>query len=366
MDLRICYVVNSVSETSVPATIATALVDYEDVTVDVLAWFDASTFRGDDRVGVDCLDAPRSTLGMDRRTYSSARDHLREYDLIQVHHNHSGSIAKVIGHRLGVPMVSREGNVRSGFTRKGRIANGLTNALVDRIVPNGKAVYESFTRWERLLADDDRVRIIPNGVDLDRIERARTSEESVLETVDVPSDAVVVGTAAVLSEQKAIDTLIRGLGRAMERTDRRIDVVVAGDGPRRRALGELATELDLEDSVHFVGMVDRDAVYRLLSEIDIYAMPSRWEGFANAAVEALGAGTPCVFSDIDPFVVPYRDVAHFHRVDDPADLADRLVELAENPDLRAEYGRRGRELVEKEYTLESVARQYADLYSEIV
>ena len=68
MSLRVCFVVNAVDETSVPADIATALVEHTDVEVDILAWFDAAGFHGDDRVGLVRLDAPDGTLGVDLRT----------------------------------------------------------------------------------------------------------------------------------------------------------------------------------------------------------------------------------------------------------------------------------------------------------
>lgn len=366
MDSKICYVVNSVSSTSVAATIATALVDYEGLDVDILAWFNAEPFEGDDRVGVECLDAPRDTMGMSRRTYRQARDTLQEYDLIQVHTNHSGSFAKTIGYRLGIPLVSREGNTREGFTRKGRVANGLTNGLADRIVPNSRAVYDSFLRWERLLIDGDQVKIIPNGVDLDRIDRAGRSDYDVHGRFDIPECAAVVGTASVLSKQKALDVLVQGIDTANGRSGRRFDLVIAGDGPRRSKIETLIQHLGIQEHVHFAGMVDRNTVYQILREIDIYAMPSRWEGFANAAVEALGAGNPCVFSDIDPFLNPYRNVALFHQVNDVDDLANKLIELAEDEDLREFYEQRGRDLVMEKYTLDKIAEQYAELYAELV
>jgi len=366
MVTNICYVVNAVSETSVPATIGTAINDHTNFAVDLLAWFDANSFEGDDRVGVTCLNAPRGKLGIDSNTYRRAHSQLEQYDLIQVHHNHSGSFAKLLGYRLGIPLVSREGNTRNGFTRKGRIANGLTNGLADRIVPNSRAVYESFTRWERALIDEEEVQIIPNGVDLARIEDARVSTYEIRDRFDIPEEALIVGTAAILTEQKAIDVLIRGLRSANDRSEQRLDLVIAGDGPLRAELEQLAELLGVEEQVHFLGMVDRFTVYQLLTRIDIYAMPSRWEGFASAAVEALGAGNPCVFSDIEPFLLPYKNVSLFHRVDDAEDLGNRLVELAEDPDFRDQYARRGRRLVEDRYTLEAVAGEYASLYTDLL
>ena len=361
---RICFVVNSVDETSVPADIATALVKYTDCRVNLLAWFDADPFEGDDLVGVRCLNAPDTTLGADRETLSEARDVLGTYDLVQAHHNHSGGFAKLLARLAGAPTVSREGNLRRGFTWKGRGFNGLTNALAARVVPNSVAVRNDFQRWERLLLPGDRVRIVPNGVDADRLAAGRSLEWSVRETRGIDPGSVLVSNAALLTEQKAHSVLIRALARA--RTDERIELAVAGDGPLEPRLRTLAEHEGVADRVHFLGRIDRKRVYRLMGESDVYAMPSRWEGFSAAAVEAMGLGVACVFSDIEPFREPYDDVALFHPVDDIGELADRLVTLAEQPALREDLATAGRELVEAQYTMESVARQYRELYAEIL
>lgn len=62
MDPRICYVVNAVSETSLPITIATAVTGHTEYAVDILAWFDAEPFAGGDRVGVMCLRCTQRIL----------------------------------------------------------------------------------------------------------------------------------------------------------------------------------------------------------------------------------------------------------------------------------------------------------------
>ena len=361
---RICFVVNSVDETSVPADIATALVKYTDCTVDVLAWFDADSFEGDDLVGVRCLDAPDTALGADRGTLAEARDVVESYDLVQAHHNHSGGFAKLLARLAGVPAVSREGNLRRGFTREGRAFNGLTNALAARVVPNSVAVRDDFRRWERLLLPENRVRVIPNGVDADRLAAGESLDWSVREARGIGPETVLVSNAALLTEQKAHGVLIRAL--AATRTDERVELAIAGDGPLEPRLRSLAEREGVTDRVHLLGRIDREQVYRLIHESDVYAMPSRWEGFSAAAVEAMGLGTACVFSDIEPFREPYDDVALFHSVDDADELADRLVTLAERPDLRNDLAAAGRELVETRYTMESVARQYRGLYAEIL
>jgi len=366
MTINVCYVLNTVSQTNAVTTIAAALSKYEDVNVDLLAWFEIESFDGENHVDIECPEAPRSKLGINTRTYREVCRHFKKYDIVQTHMNHSGTFAKLIGYRLNIPLVSREGNTREGFSRQGHVANGLTNALADRIVPNSRAVYDSFASWEQLLINDDDVEIIPNGVDLDRIDTARDGDYDLRQQFAIPEDAAVAGTVSVISEQKGYDTLISALAAANDQSDQRLDLVIVGDGPLRSQIEARTKTLGVQKYVHFAGFVDRDAVYRILTEIDFYTMPSRWEGFASAAVEALAARNACVFSDIDPFLIPYRNVALFHRLDDVHDLADKLVKLAENPERRKTYANKGRQLVEQQYTIKQVAGQYADLYKDIL
>jgi|AntDeeMinimDraft_5_1070356.scaffolds.fasta_scaffold00145_27 glycosyltransferase involved in cell wall biosynthesis len=366
MRARVCYVVNAVGESSVPADIARSLVKYTDVDVDILAWFEAEPFEGDDQIDVTCLRAPDTTLGVDGETVRDARRFLGKYDLVQAHHNHSGAFAKLIAKSLQIPSVSREGNMRKGFNSLGLTANGLTNPLADRVVCNSQAVYDSFRWWETALLPPEKVTLIPNGVDFDRLSAGRNADWSAIEAANADDDSVLVGTAGMLTEQKDHKTLIRAMASARERSDQRLELVLAGDGPQESALQTLVSNLGLSDSVHFLGYVDRRRVYKLLSEIEIYAMPSLWEGFSAAAVEALAAKNAAIFSTIPPFTGPYEDVARFHPAGDHDVLADHLVELANDPVERDQLAQAGLDLVKRKYTVESIARQYQDLYEEIL
>jgi glycosyltransferase involved in cell wall biosynthesis len=75
-----------------------------------------------------------------------------------------------------------------------------------------------------------------------------------------------------------------------------VHVVVAGEGPDRDRLAALAAELGLGGRVHFLGQ--RDDVARVLHTIDVFALPSRFEGSSVALLEALAAGRACIVGDI--------------------------------------------------------------------
>ena len=362
--IDVCHVVNAVDTTSVPADIAVALERHTDVGADVLAWFSAEEFEGDDLVDVYCLDAPGTTLGVDAATLRGARDILAEYDVVQTHHNHSGTFAKPIAALRGTPVVSTEQNTHGGFTTKGLVGNAITNPLADVVTCVSESVCDSFRWWERRLLLGTERRVIYNGVDLDQALRARDEGPSVVTAADVDTDRFLVGTAGLLTEQKAHDVLIRGVAAALERGCD-VELLIAGDGELRSELERLASELGVDSRVHFLGFMDRTEVYALMGELDLYAMPSRWEGFSAAAIEALGLGVPCLFSNISEFTKPFANVAAFHQVDDVEDLADRLCELAEDDQWRQRLASAGTERA-TDFTLEEISNQYASLYRELV
>lgn len=361
--VRVCFVVNAVDQTVAEVDIAVALQRYTDAEVTVMAWFYADDFYGDEFVDVVDLAAPNTRTGIDYRTLSTANDVISDVDIVQTTHNHAGTYAKLLARYHGIPSVSREGNTRDGFPMLGLVANGLTNPLADRVICNSRAVHESFRRWETLLLDTDAVEYIPNGVDIDAIDSATEIAWTVADVIDAEHDTLV-GTTGSLTEQKNQSTLIRGVARARER-GADTGLVIVGDGPCRAELTATARDEGISDSVHFLGRLDREQVYCVLHEIDIYSMPSLWEGFSMAAVEAAASGTACVFSDIDPFVEPYEDIAMFHGPTDVDALADILYRLSTNPDKRRQMGDAAREAVENRYTLEAVARQYWDVYEAI-
>lgn len=360
--LDICFVVNAVGEGSIPAEIATAVTRHTDHTVDILTWFDSGPFAGEELLDVRSVNAPDTVLGIDRSTYRRVADILAEYDLVQAHHNHSGAFAKVIARRIGVPTVSREGNTRDGFTRKGRIANGITNPLASQVVCISESVYQSFTHWEQAILPKRKVRRIPNGVHLDRIDE---TEPGLPDDIDPDDDAFLVGNAAMLYEQKAQDSLIRAIARLAEIADRPVELVICGEGPERERLESLAERHGIAKRVHFAGLVERRAVYAMMKAVDAFAMPSRWEGFCSAVAEALGSETATVLSDIGTFRELYGDAALYHEVDNAAELTDRLETLLSDDPRRKSLASTGRTLVEEQYTIEAVARQYGALYDEI-
>jgi L-malate glycosyltransferase len=200
--------------------------------------------------------------------------------------------------------------------------------------------------------------VVPYGVDLERFApRPR----------DVRADGrVTVGAASRLSPEKGFAYLLRAVALLRDRGVE-VDVVLAGDGPSRPALERLTDELGLRERVEFLGEVAHDAVPAVLQQLDIFAMPSTWEGFGVSALEASAIELPVVASNIHgiPDVVLDGETGILGPPTDLGALADAIARLADDAELRRSMGAAGRAFVEREYRWQDNAALMERLYAEM-
>ncbi|MCU4739790.1 glycosyltransferase family 4 protein [Natronoglomus mannanivorans] len=124
--------------------------------------------------------------------------------------------------------------------------------------------------------------IIPNGIDLERF-----SEPNIHLQEKVPNQPYVFSLGRLV-EYKGHQHIVR----ALPYID--FNLVIAGDGPYRKALEELAREHGVADRVHFLGYVDDDLIPGLYAGAKAHITLSEYECFGLTVGESLAAGTPCV------------------------------------------------------------------------
>ncbi len=143
-------------------------------------------------------------------------------------------------------------------------------------------------------------------------------------------------------------------------------LLLAGDGPQRRELEQLAAALDLGDSVRFLGA--QPDPRPLLQAADLFVLPSISEGMSNSLLEAMACALPAVVSDaggnvdlVEPGVAGLVAQAAT-----PADLATQLARMLRDPALRRRCGAAARRIVEERYSLQAVVDRYEALYRQLV
>jgi D-inositol-3-phosphate glycosyltransferase len=174
---------------------------------------------------------------------------------------------------------------------------------------------------------------------------------------------------------KGIDTLIEALAIMRKRGVCVCLSVIGGDADgdddsfsvEMTRLQRLREKYDLLDLVTFLGKRSQDTLPYYYSAAKAVVVPSFYESFGMVALEAMACGTPVVASQVGglAFLVQDGVTGYTVPVDEPQNLADRLLTLVDNPTLREEMGRNAATFA-KDYGWEVIAKRVVEVYNELL
>lgn len=214
---------------------------------------------------------------------------------------------------------------------------------------------------QRIGVGKSRCAIIPFGVDTDRF---REPKGTVKGTIALHSGLPVIGTVCRLLEpKKGLKYLLEAVARLEQEAGKPVcQVLIVGEGPAEADLRAASVRLGIDSRVIFTG-VRRD-IPDLLSLTDVFVLPSLYEGFGIALLEAMAAGKPVVATTVGgiPEFVASGQSGFLAPPGDAPALARALKQLLDDPEKARSMGRLGRDHVTKHYSIESVVKQHEQLY----
>jgi sugar transferase (PEP-CTERM/EpsH1 system associated) len=243
---------------------------------------------------------------------------------------------------------------------KRRIARRALYHAADAVFAISTEVRDYYCRETRFPAA--RMDVIPNGIDLRRIDEADSA--GVREEFGIAGDDFVVGTVARLDATKDTMTLLRAFAK-LRGQGPALKLLIVGDGDRRPALEQYAAEQGLTGAVIFSGT--RHDVPRLLRAMNLFALSSLSEGLPITALEAMAASLPIVTTNVGalPELIEENATGFLVEPKQIDAMAERIGQLAARPELTRQFGQAARRKVEREYRLDRMLRQYADLYARV-
>jgi glycosyltransferase involved in cell wall biosynthesis len=205
----------------------------------------------------------------------------------------AGLYGRLAAWLAGAPAIYHaEQNIYTRKSRRHLLFERLLARRTDRVVACCQAVGEHYQRQVGL--DPRRLEVIYNAIDFAPIEPRAARAAARAELGYGPAD-LVLGGLGRLTEQKGQDLLLKALASLAPRWNN-LKLFLAGEGSERAALEQQATQLGLADRVRFLG-VRRDRA-TLFAALDLFVLPSRWEGLSLALVEAAGVGLPILATDV--------------------------------------------------------------------
>jgi len=203
------------------------------------------------------------------------------------------------------------------------------------------------------------VRVVHNGIDHRRFV-PRNGPTGLRAELGLEERNVVVGQVGSLIRGKRADLLIRAVA-ILSRTHPELRLVFIGDGQERERLHALACELGISGQVLFTGEIKDPQPY-YTNVFDINALASRSEGLGLSLIEGASCALPNIATRCGgiPEVVEDGVTGLLFEPESLEDLVDKLAILATNGELRHRMGSRGREKVERQFSLDMYASTIQD------
>jgi glycosyltransferase involved in cell wall biosynthesis len=217
---------------------------------------------------------------------------------------------------------------------------------------------------ERERLPEEKVRVIPNGVDVGHFSFDATAPAAIRQQLGVAGDTPLCGIVAALRPEKNHELFLKVARRVHEQIPS-THFLVVGDGPRRLTLQALAAASPIASRIHFLGT--REDVPQILSALNVFLLTSDNEANPVSILEALSVQVPVVATCVGsvPATVRPGITGRLAPAGDVNLLAGHVVELLRDAQLARDLGAAGRREVVAHWSLDRMVRGYEQLIWEI-
>ena len=223
----------------------------------------------------------------------------------------------------------RSCNAGSSNSKLGTLVNDFLrpflNIMTDvKIAPSRLAAEFTFGKAE---VEAGKVKFIHNGVDLNVYKFDKDNREKIRREFIIADEQLVIGHIGRFNQQKNHKFLIEVFAEVLKQKPDAL-LMLVGDGEKKNEIKEQIKALGIEESVIFTGI--RSDVPELLSAMDVFVLPSFYEGMPNTVIEAQATGLPCVIADTITEEAEVTECVNFMSLSDSAESwADKALTLFE-------------------------------------
>jgi glycosyltransferase involved in cell wall biosynthesis len=290
----------------------------------------------------------------------------RHVDIVHTHLFVGGVFGRIAALLAGVPVrVTTEQNAYAPGHRPPRwqvLANRLLARRTDRLVAVSRGTRDYLVDVERV--PPEKIAVVPNAIPWpEEVDAAQV--DAVRRELGAAGRLPLIGTVARLTEQKGLAYLLDALSELRQRFPD-LHCLLVGEGELRSELEARAERLGLAERVTFCG--PRRDVSVILRCLDLFVLPSLFEGLPLSLLEAMAAGTPVVATDVAGSNEAIVDGVN-GRLAAPADaraLSQIIADVLEHREMAQAMAHRAVETVGERYTIGPVAGAYQSLYTELV
>jgi glycosyltransferase involved in cell wall biosynthesis len=268
-----------------------------------------------------------------------------------------GFYGAIAGKLSGVKVITTI-RIAGPRTRLSDVSERFAFLISDTILSNSRAGADYYFKH---FPGRHKARVIYNGYNPSEFDQVHPVSKADL---GLPEDGLVIGHVANLTYLKDYPTFLQALARVF-RIEPRALALIVGDGAKRDDYESLARFLGISEHTFFLG--HRRDVLSLVSAFDVGVLashPSYSEGLSNSIAEYMGMSRPVVATAVggNRELVADGVSGFLTPPGEPEPLADRIVELLENDDLRQRMGKQGRKFFEENLSLQRMVSETQRVY----
>lgn len=315
--------------------------------------------------GCRILKCPKYTI-INHYFYARWWDHFfrtnRDIDIVHSHIRSTASIILHIAQKHGLKTISHAHGMYSGGGISGFIKKRLQNRIIhsaDQML----ACSEDAGQW---LFGEQATRlknfqVVNNYVDLQKFQYSELQRNQIRKQYSIEPDDIVLGHVGNFRREKNHVFMLDILSELKRlHPEEKWRLLFVGEGSKQKKISRMTQKKNLNDSVIFAG--SSMLIPELLSAMDIFLLPSLFEGFGIAGLEAQATGLHTILSPRLPKEIAVSSLAHQMENFEISAWIDEILKIIPYINLREDISQ---EIVEKGFDFESVKEQYQSIYRKV-
>jgi len=270
----------------------------------------------------------------------------------------AGAIAKKLGYAsILISSIHNTEEFMKNKVMKGIQKHSLSCA--DEVIVISKAVGQYLKETTKI--NENKLKTIYYGYTrkTDRLEVS----ENIKEKYNITKNELIIGMIGRYCQQKGHRYLIESFKKILKEVpEARLFIAGHGNNEYKKEIIELAKNLGVSEKIIFEGY--RDDVINLMNQFDVFVLPSLWEGFGLVFLEAMSVAKPIVATDVGPIseVVINGETGYLVEPKNFDVLAEKIIILLKDIELRNKMGLSGKERLEKQFTIEKMISETEKVY----
>ena len=290
----------------------------------------------------------------------------RKIDILHLHLYHAGMYGRIAAMLLPAQKrpkcIIHIHNVYSKIKPHRLFTSRLLAGYADAVIAVSEPVKKDVVRYDKIPPEE--VTVLPTCIDFDRMQVCLTKEEA-RELAGLPKDGILMGTVGRLVESKGHSDLIEAVS-ILRKNGTRIKAVIIGGGRLEYKLREQAFSSGVAEDIIFMG--ERHDIPMLYRAMDIYVMPSLWEGAPLSLLDGMAAGMPSIVTSVGgmPEQLDNGSCGMIVPPGDPAAMANAISDLISDEYRMEEYSQKAKARSKEYYGSAKVAEKFQKIYLELL